>query len=91
MTLNPQAKQDVVSTVAAIRHVLKRGGVWTNTGPLHYHSHAQIPLDWEDLRQVIETTGFELEKVEEAEEMWAGGRRLRTNSYDLIFFVARAL
>jgi hypothetical protein len=31
--------QDLVAVLAALRHVLRPGGLWVNAGPLHYHHY----------------------------------------------------
>lgn len=61
--------KNVVDYVETIHRLLKPGGVWVNIGPLLYHwsempGELSIELSWEELKRVIESFGFVIEKEE---------------------------
>jgi len=56
---------DILRTVALISQILVPGGVWINTGPLHYHSNNTItPFSHDLLQEIICAGGFAVEHEE---------------------------
>jgi hypothetical protein len=49
---------DLLEYLITIHHLLRPGGVWVNTGPLHYHSVTATPYSWRLVREVIQALGF---------------------------------
>jgi hypothetical protein len=50
--------KDIYEYLAVIKNVLKPGGLWINTGPLHYHQRDAIPYSHEHLRSIFALLGF---------------------------------
>lgn len=45
--------------LAVIRRVLRPGGLWINSGPLHYHHRASTPYSYTQFLQIVSLYGFE--------------------------------
>lgn len=54
------ATEDVTQTLRTIRHLLRPGGRWMNTGPLQWHPHAKVTLDYSDLVALLQAAGFDI-------------------------------
>jgi carnosine N-methyltransferase len=54
---------NVVDFIEIIYKLLRKGGIWINLGPLLYHyaesSELSLEPSYEDIREIIEKTGFE--------------------------------
>ncbi|KAG5671069.1 hypothetical protein PVAND_001283 [Polypedilum vanderplanki] len=55
---------NVVDFIEIIHKILKKGGIWINLGPLLYHycdmnNELSLEPSYEDIREIIEKTGFE--------------------------------
>ncbi|CAJ1345840.1 unnamed protein product [Effrenium voratum] len=79
--------------IRTIADIIRKGGVWTNLGPLLYH-YADVPtevsveLSWEEVRPYI-CEYFDLVEEEEKIARYAGNTAgLSVNRYRCIFFVA---
>jgi carnosine N-methyltransferase len=86
--------KNVVAYVEAIHKILKPGGLWVNIGPLLYHwsempHEISIELSWEELRRVITSYGFVIEKEERRQCTYDDNARSMLHSvYDCVFFSA---
>ncbi|KAG5188547.1 N2227-like protein-domain-containing protein [Tribonema minus] len=89
----------VMEYIAAIHRLLAPGGVWINLGPLQYHwanasgdderFSASVELSWEEVRHIIGTYGFEINKEEMREATYnCNPRSMLRNVFRTIFFVA---
>jgi carnosine N-methyltransferase len=86
--------KNIVEYVEVISQILKPGGRWINLGPLLYHfsdspSEPSIELSYQQLRAVIASYGFTIEK----ENITACGYTHTNNSmlrilYNCVFFSA---
>jgi hypothetical protein len=65
----------ILDTIGIIRNILKPGGVWINTGPLHYHHQQQVPYSYAQLVEVITSIGFQQLLGDDF------NRQIRLNSY----------
>ncbi len=45
--------------LAVIGHVLRPGGVWINSGPLHYHQREAVPYSHRHVLQIVRAAGFD--------------------------------
>jgi carnosine N-methyltransferase len=57
---------NIVAYIEKIYEILRPGGYWINLGPLLYHfadmpNESSIELSYEDVKSVIEKTGFVIE------------------------------
>jgi SAM-dependent methyltransferase len=50
--------RDIYEYLAVIKNVLKPGGLWINSGPLHYHQRDAIPYSHEHLLSIFALFGF---------------------------------
>jgi hypothetical protein len=65
--------QDVIEYINTIHHVLRKGGIWINLGPLHYHSKQAVPYSFNHLLEIIELSGFHvLEESKVIEAAYCG-------------------
>lgn len=49
---------DIFDYLLTLRHLLKPGGIWINSGPLHYHTITSTPYSYHQLEIIIQTLGF---------------------------------
>lgn len=53
---------NVYEYIAVIRHVLKEGGTWINVGPLQWHRNAVLRLSADELKLVVSSMGFRVQR-----------------------------
>ncbi|EDQ92114.1 uncharacterized protein MONBRDRAFT_14285, partial [Monosiga brevicollis MX1] len=90
---------NIIGFIERMFAILKPGGYLFNIGPLLYHFEDRrdvcyemsIELTWEELREVLLTTGFqiELEERDVPVPYMNHPRSMLQNSYRAVFFVAR--
>ncbi|KAL6080184.1 Carnosine N-methyltransferase [Balamuthia mandrillaris] len=87
--------KNIIAYVETIYNILKEGGVWVNLGPLLYHwsdmqEEQSIELSFEELKQVMESFGFQIEKEERKENCYYDNdsRSMLQPGYHPVFFVA---
>jgi hypothetical protein len=49
---------DLLDYLLTLQHLLRPGGIWVNTGPLHYHSVTATPYSYRLVREIIQGLGF---------------------------------
>lgn len=89
--------------IAAVKHLLRPGGLWINFGPLLYHwasskeaggdprYDASVELSWEEVRHVIVSYGFKIHKEELKECVYTCNQRsMMKTVYKSVLFVATA-
>ncbi|CAK9073409.1 Carnosine N-methyltransferase [Durusdinium trenchii] len=86
--------KNVFLYIRTIAYIIRKGGIWTNLGPLLYH-YADVPheisieLSWEEVRPYI-CQYFDFVEEEEKVARYTGNAEgLSINRYRCIFFVAR--
>lgn len=52
---------NIYEYISVIKYILRNGGRWINYGPLQWHQNALLTPSAEELRQVIEKTGFDVQ------------------------------
>lgn len=87
---------NVVRYIEVISHLLRRGGVWINLGPLLYHFAVPVPgqpdqasleLSLEDVKRVALQMGFRVEREEMREACYtANGRSMMHTQYLCAFW-----
>ena len=94
---------NIYEYIMSIRHLLKNGGVWINLGPVQWHQNCQLHPTTNELRDMIEAAGFEVQHWEVSENLVAyrhpddldsthskerGSRSTRSEAYRPLKFVA---
>jgi carnosine N-methyltransferase len=81
---------DIFEFIAVISHVLKRGGVWINAGPLHYHQNSTLRYSFAALTEVLDRGGFRIVHKELAITSYTGeeAHTLKPEMYNVGHFVA---
>jgi hypothetical protein len=51
---------NIIDYLAVISHILRPGGIFLNTGPLHYHSNNTIQYSYTQLIEIIQIGGFDV-------------------------------
>jgi SAM-dependent methyltransferase len=51
---------NIIDYLAVISHILRPGGIFLNTGPLHYHSNNTIQYSYKQLIEIILIGGFDV-------------------------------
>lgn len=49
---------DLIDYLITIHYLLRSGGIWVNSGPLHYHSVTDTPYSYAIIRELIQSLGF---------------------------------
>lgn len=49
---------DILDYLLTLRYLLKTGGIWINSGPLHYHTITSTPYSYHQLDIIINKLGF---------------------------------
>lgn len=49
---------DLIDYLLTLHHLLRPGGIWVNSGPLHYHSVTNTPYSYTVVQKVIQSLGF---------------------------------
>ena len=52
--------ENMYELMLAVRNTLKTGGVWVNSGPLHYHKACKIRPSVDELQILLVSMGFEI-------------------------------
>ena len=80
--------------LATIEHLLTRGGIWVNIGPLRWHANSMLHPSVDELRKIIESSLFGFDILEwsvdttpseyrsEDNEMLGGTPFVRSTAYD---------
>jgi len=86
--------RNIIEYVELIESLLKPGGVWINLGPLLYHfadtpGELSIELSYEELKGIIETHGFTIEKQAMKNCVYTSNRlSMMQVVYSCVFFTA---
>lgn len=64
--------RSIIEYIEVIKRVLRPGGLWINTGPLHYHHPGAVPYSYRDVLSIIELMGFDLLQEERIMMSYAG-------------------
>lgn len=94
---------NIYEYILTIRHLLRNGGVWVNLGPVQWHSNSQLHPATNELREMIQSVGFQVKHWEISEKLVAyrhpddldsshsqerGSRSTRSEAYRPLKFVA---
>lgn len=87
---------NVIDFIEIIYNILRSGGIWINLGPLLYHycdvpSEISIEPSYEDLRLIIENTGFKFikETLNVKTKYSQNNFSMAHLEYDSVFFVVQ--
>lgn len=85
---------NIIEYVERIYKILLPGGLWVNNGPLLYHfagsNEASLELTWEELKDVMVATGFQIELDETEKCSYVqNDKSMMTYNYKTILFTAR--
>ena len=51
---------DLMIYISTIKNLLRIGGIWINTGPLHYHDKSSVPYSYNYFTSILREVGFEI-------------------------------
>jgi hypothetical protein len=81
---------DVRVTCCAVARLLPPGGLWTNVGPLRFHSSASTALPIEEVLEVVSSSGFEIQEQHRRDVPYFDSPNSGSRSTDTVFaFSAR--
>lgn len=82
---------DILEYLAAIKHVLVTGGIWINSGPLHYHTRQTIPYSFKHFVQIVELSGFDVLHNDRLQASYCGEDRfsMKPEVYNIAVSVFR--
>ncbi|XP_064645722.1 carnosine N-methyltransferase-like [Lineus longissimus] len=87
---------NIVAYIEKIYEILQPGGYWINLGPLLYHfadmpNESSIELSYEDVKSVVQKTGFVIEKEEKNIKCsyTQNPASMLKYVYECVYFVAR--
>lgn len=62
---------NIYEYILTVRNLLRVGGVWMNLGPVQWHGNAQLKPSTEELKDIIELSGFQIVTWEISESLMA--------------------